>query len=125
MKNLITIILLVTVIGLLHAYKPDGALVKLSNASKEDFLQITGRIGEKELIFSDLKAGKSTPFINMGKTFLTGYFKIITSTDTLEYFPSSEEIISQKEYDKGRFVIELSIKIKENKRLLDLKSYRK
>ena len=125
MKSFMSVIVMITDIVLLHAYKPEAALVKFSNNSKEDFLQVTGRIAGREFSFNDLKAGKSTPYIQIGKTFLTGYFKVITATDTLEYSPSAEEIMKQDEYSKGRFIMELNIEVKEGKRALVLKSYKK
>jgi hypothetical protein len=125
MKNFITAMITITVIVLLHAYKPDAALVKFSNTSSEDFLQVTGRIAGREFSFNSLKAGKSTPYSQFGKTFLTGYFKVITATDTLEYSPTTEEIIKQEEYSKGRFIMELNIEVKEGRRVLVLKSYKK
>lgn len=125
MKSFISAIVVITVIVLLHAYKPEAALVKFLNTSKEDFIQVTGRIAGREFTFNDLKAGKSTPYTQFGKTFLTGYFKVITSTDTLEYSPSAEEIINQEEYSKGRFIMELNIEVKEGKRFLLLKGYKK
>jgi hypothetical protein len=125
MKHLIATIAFIIIIALLHAYKPDAALIKISNISKEDFLQVTGRIAGKEFMFNDLKAGKSTPFTMIGRTFLTGYFKVITTKDTLEYSPTAEEIMKQDEYDKGRFIMELNIEEKDGKRILVLKSYKK
>lgn len=124
-KNFISVIVMITAIVLLHAYKPEAALVKFFNTSKEDFIQVTGRIAGKEFRFNDLKAGKSTPYIQIGKTFLTGNFKVITATDTLEYSPSTEEIMKQEEYSKGRFIMELNIEVKEGKRILVLKSFKK
>lgn len=125
MKSFISAIVMITVIVLLHAYKPEAALVKFSNASKENFIQVTGRIAGREFTFNDLKAGKATPYTQIGKTFLTGYFKVITATDTLEYSPSAEEIMKQDEYSKGRFIMELNIEVKEGKRMLVLKSFKK
>ena len=125
MKSFFLATVMITVIALLHAYKPDAALVKFSNKSKDDFLQVTGRIAGREFTFKDLKSGSSTPYTQIGKTFLTGYFKVITAMDTLEYSPSTEEIMKQEEYNKGRFIMELDIEVKENKRVLLLKSFKK
>ncbi len=125
MKHLVITILFITAIALLHAYKPEGALIKFSNTSKEDFLEVTTRIAGKEMNFNNLASGKSTPFTMVGRTFLTGYFKVVTARDTLEYSPSTEEIMKQEEYDKGRFVMELNIEEKEGIRRLVLKSYKK
>lgn len=125
MKSIITALVMITAIVLLHAYKPEVALVKFSNKSNQDFVQVTGRIAGKEFSFNDLKSGKSTPYIQVGKTFLTGYFKVITASDTLEYSPSTEEIMKQEEYDKGRFIMELTIEVNEGRRVLTLKGYKK
>jgi hypothetical protein len=125
MKHIIATVFFISIIALLHAYKPEGALVRFTNSSKEDFLQVTARIAGKEFVFNDLKAGKNTPYTLIGKTFLTGYFKVITSKDTLEYSPTAEEIMKQDEYDKGRFIMELNIEEKDGKRILVLKSYKK
>ncbi|RTL59545.1 MAG: hypothetical protein EKK37_07190 [Sphingobacteriales bacterium] len=125
MKHILVAVLFVAAIALLHAYKPEGALVRFSNKSNEDFLQVTARIGGKEFVFNELKAGNETPFTLIGKTFLTGYFKVVTVKDTLEYSPSADEIIKQDEYSKGRFVMELSIKNENGRRVLFLNSYRK
>lgn len=125
MKHIIATILFIAIIALLHAYKPEGALVRFSNKSTEDFLQVTARIAGKEFVFNDLKAGNETPYTLIGKTFLTGYFKVVTAKDTLEYSPTAEEIIKQDEYSKGRFIMELTIEEKGGKRTVVLKSYKK
>jgi uncharacterized protein (DUF1684 family) len=125
MKSFIVALVMICTIVLLHAYLPDAALVRFTNKSKEDFLQVTGRIGGKEFMFNDLKAGKSSPYVQIGKTFLTGYFKVITATDTLEYSPTTEEIMKQEEYDKGRFIIDLNIEVKDGKKTLTVKGFKK
>ena len=125
MKHYLAVVVFIIAIVLLHAYKPEGALVRFSNVSKEDFLQVTARIAGKEFVFDNLPAGKATPYTLIGKTFLTGYFKVVTVKDTLEYSPTTDEIMKQEEYSKGRFVMELNIEEKDGKRNLTLKSYKK
>lgn len=125
MRHYLAITFFIITIVLLHAYKPEGALVKFSNISREDFLQVTAKIAGKEFVFNNLPAGKATPYTLIGKTFLTGYFKVITHGDTLEYSPSAEEIMKQEEYSKGRFIMELSIKEVNSRRTLFLNSYKK
>lgn len=125
MKNVIILAVILAGISFSSAYSADGALVKIQNSSNEDFSSVTARIGGKEFSFADLKAGKATPYFKIGKTFLTGYFEVVTAKDTLKYSPSAEEIIKQEEYDKGHFIMELNIEVSDGHRQLTVKGYKK
>jgi hypothetical protein len=125
MRKLKTISFLFFLSWLIQAAMPAGALVKFVNDSKEDFVEVKARIAGKEWLLKELKAGQTTPYIQMGKTFLTGYFQVITSRDTLIYSPSAEELLKQEEYSKGKFIFKLRIEVKEGKSMLAIKGEKK
>ena len=86
--------------------------VRFTNISNEHFKTLKIMVGSKEIVFKNLKKGKSTEEIKLAGIYRYCNAQVITKKDTLLFRPI--DFIGETFYQSGKLNLKLKIVTEEN-----------